>query len=338
MAKIDFNSAANLALDHTKEVLFKPFSLKKWLALGFVSLFASTMGGSSGGDFPDTDKISKNYDSSQGLQWIQHHWELLALATLAIIIISIFLVWISSVFNFIYTDQIVQNHGKIREPFARFKSLGTSYFWWSIVYGAAVIIAIGVFVVLPGLLIAASGSTSALGIIAIIFAVIMLIVIVLASIIIGIFARDFVLPTMYVRNIRVMQAWHEVLPLLKENAGQLVVYLLLLIAIGIASAIIVLFAVLAAFLIIFIPAGILAAIGFMLWTAFHLTWTTPIIVLAVIVGIIMIMVLILIVQCLSQPALVFARSFALAVLGQADPSLATIHPSTPPSSTQTTPI
>ncbi len=56
----------------------------------------------------------------------------------------------------------------------------------------------------------------------------------------------------------------------------------------------------------------------------HLTWTVPVIAIVATYAFIVLMIYAYLVTCVVQPAYVFLQSFPLIVLGQADPSLATL--------------
>jgi hypothetical protein len=129
---------------------------------------------------------------------------------------------------------------------------------------------------------------------------------------------------MYVRRVGVIEGWRTILPILKANAGQTVLYLLMLIALGIVIGIFGLMVFFISAVIFAIPVGLLAGIGYLIWTAANLTWNPLTIAVAVTFGGLALLAFIYFVQCAVQPAIIFRRAFALVVLGQADPSLATI--------------
>jgi len=265
MAKIDINAAISSSFDIVSRILFKPISIRMWLALGFASAMASV--GSGGGSnlynrshpagrAPGTGDISQNMR-----QFVETHLWLLVLAVVAIIALAVLFTWLASVFKFVYTDQIVRNSDEIREPFARLKSFGKSFFLWTLAYGLAVLLALGIFAALPILIGYYSlGAATAGGVTCIAIGVLLGVLIIIASIIADVFARDFVVTAMYKRHIGVMEAWREVLPILRANAGQMALYLLMLIVVGLAFVIISVFAAIAALIVIAIPAGLIAGI------------------------------------------------------------------------------
>jgi hypothetical protein len=224
---------------------------------------------------------------------------------------------------------------EIKEPFARLKGLGTSYFLWTIAFGLAFLLSLLIIVGIPALIAYTTYHTStAVSIICIVIGSLLFITLAILGSVIDIFARDFVITTMYVKNLRVMDAWRTVIPAIKANKGQITLYLLLLIVIAIASAILSIFAMIAAVIIIVIPAGILAGLCLLIALAASLTWNTLTIAAVSILSVIVLFSFSTLFVCLMQPLLVFRRVFSLQVLGQLDLDLATIDvvdtiPSTP---------
>lgn len=282
MMKIDFNKAFSSSMDYMSRILFKPFIFRKWLALGFVAMLAGFGSGGSGNGgggnraswkYPSTGRISSDIDTF----FHQYLW-LILLGIGLLIALGFLFTWLASVFKFVYTDQLIRNSMEIKEPFARLKGLGTSYFLWMLAYGLA-------------------------------FSLIL---------------RDFVITAMYVKNLRVMDAWRTVMPTIKANMGQIVLYLLMLIVISIASAIISIFGFIIAVMIIIIPVGILAGICLLIALAASLVWNTLTIAAVSVLGLITLFAFSWLLVCLMQPLLVFRRVFSLKILGQLDPELETL--------------
>lgn len=337
---MDVGSAFGPAFQYMTRLLFRPFVFKKWLGLGFAFLLAG-MGGGFNFNFPSQREPNgpqqmppPQWDTVT--TWLEHHILLVIAAGAAIFLISIVFIWLSSVFKFVYTEQIVRDTGAIKEPFARLKRLGKSYFLWQLGFALVVAIILGVLVALPILSVFVFVPDVGLGLkvgVTIIAALIGIVVIIGAGIT-DIFARDFVVTTMYVRNLKVLEAWRVVLPILRANAGQIILYLLILIVIAICIGIAGIFIALAVMLALLIPVGLLVLIGYLIFMAAHLTWTPVVIGIAATLGIIVLLGITYLMQCAFQPLGVFRRSFALIVIGQADPMLVTIPTGTIPPGSQ----
>lgn len=314
------------AINHTKRVLFRPFAIRKWLALGFASMLAF---GGGGGSFNVNLPSSGDAPSEEMIHWVVTHMPLIVAGTVLLFAVGLALSWLASVFKFVYINQLTRDPRAIREPFGRFMGLGTSYFLWTLAFGLTILVAVAVLVGAPLLaaFVGFRGQFGAAHVLAIIWAVIAVIVIVIAAGVIDVFAGDFVTAAMFVRSVRVVDGWRTVLPIIRANAGQSVLYVLMLIAIGIVTAIgsiIVMIAVLIAFLI---PGGVLALIGWAIHSAGG--WSPLMIGYCAIMGLVLLLAFGYVMSCAMQPFVVFRRTFALVVLGQADASLATV-PETPP--------
>lgn len=330
------------AWERMAQVLFRPFELKKWLALGFISLIAyagsgnfnvGNWGNNGGGNH---DKSLSLLGTPDIVSVIGASAAVIA-AVVALVALGILWSWLASIFHMIYIDDITRNSGAVREPFARLKGLGTSYFLWRLVFGFIILFALGILVALPLVAVfVPNGVGVPAKVIAVIWAVFVGLGIIFFGVLADVFARDFVTATMYVRGIRIMEAWRIVLPILRANVGQIALYVLLLIAIAMGMALFSVIMLLAALIVFAIPAGILFGIGYLIWAAAHLTPESAggiaLIVIGIPLGISLILAFVYALQCAYQPAEIFRRAYALVVWGQADPSFVTIpiHPNQPP--------
>ena len=336
MARMDVGGAIAPAFQHMVRVLFRPWELRKWFALGFVSLIA--YGGGSSFQTPDfsnwktSDDSRREFLGSSPISEIIQYWPLIALGVVILIGIWLLLMWLSSVLHFVYVDEVTRSSGAIREPFARLKGRGTSYLLWHLAFGAILMLALGLLVALPLILVFALAPEAGTGakVAAVVWAVIIGIPLIIIAIVIEIFATDFVTPVMYVRGVGIIEGWRVVRPILRANVGQAALYLLLLIGLGIVMAIFGIVVALLLALVLLIPVGLLVLPGYLIWQAGGLGWTPPVIGIAIGLGVIIFLGFIYLLQCAVQPALVFRRAYSLVVLGQADPSLVTVPTGTPP--------
>jgi len=162
-------------------ILFKPFSLKKWLLLLFIALMAGALGGNgnSGGSggggksqdaeavpaqeqsvfdvYSEQDEVSDqtlDYDSlTQASQQEDRvipskkaMFILMPLFVILVLFLIFFFTWISSRFKFIWFNSIVNNDVSIKEPFRRFKAEGNSLFKFYLVMFIIVLFFFGLLV------------------------------------------------------------------------------------------------------------------------------------------------------------------------------------------------
>lgn len=321
---INVGAAITPTINHTRRLLFKPFAMRKWLALGFVSMLAFG-GGNFHANMPSSDstEIGK-FPTDEAGRWIVTHIPLIVAGIVLLIVIGLAFAWLGSVFKFIYINQLTRDPCAIREPFGRFIGLGTSYFLWELAFGTVVLILIAVLIGAP--LIAAlarsSGEFGGMQVLALIWAVTAGIVIVLAIIVISVLGRDFVTAAMFVRSVRVLDGWRIVLPIIGANAGQSALYMLMVIAIAIVTGIGSLLALVVVGIAFLIPGGLLALIGYAIYAASG--WSPLMIGYCALMGLALLLAFSYVMSCAMQPFVVFRRTFALVVLGQADPTLATV--------------
>lgn len=323
MSRINVSDAITPAFSHMVKVLFKPFNAVKWLSLGFISILAASGGGGNSFRWPGGDQGSGAPDFEH---LFAQYWLPIIIAFGVIFILSLIFWWLRSVFNFVYFDDIVRNSGAIREPFHRLRGLGTSLFLWHLGFG---LIAMALIMALVGLplvlaLVVMKDAGIAFTVIAVVWAILVGLALLVAMGVITTLVNGLVSITMYKRRIGILEAWRYTLPILRANTGQVILYLLLLMAFTFGTGIISIPALIFVGIVLAIPFGGVALVGYLVGQAMGLTWTDPVIAVAVTYGIVFVICLSYLVNCVMQPAPVFVRAFSLVVMGQADESLVTI--------------
>lgn len=323
------------AFKHTEKILFKPFDLGKWMKLGFASLFISS-GSFSGGNFNynntnDNGEKQKTLVSANN-EWLIfkqklfqalgiHDWTALSvllapLIVLVAVLMFIFM-WLSAVFNFVFIENIVNNRALIREPFHRLRPEGRSLFFWNLGLMLISLLLFAIFAVI-GFYCFTSFYNShqahyiiwiVLDIIAFFFAAVILAVI-------SVLTSDFVVPVMYAENVKILNAWGKFKPLTGKNTGSIIVYLLMKIVIGIAQAIIGIFAALGSMIVVGIPVLIIALLIAVITGALHLTWNAATISIAAFLAMAAVAIFIYIFNVFMVPVEVFRKTFAIDLLGQ----------------------
>ena len=327
MAKMDVGNGLRPAWRNMVRVLFRPFSLTKWLSLGFISLIAYCGQGGFHANLPGNWSDGGHTDwPSNPIPWIMEYWPLLLLGFLILMAISLLISWVASVLHFVYVDDIVRSSAAIKEPWARLRSRGTSYFLWRLVFGFLYLI---VFLIVVGTPVIwaftiAHGAHNALKVLAIVWAVLTAIPLFVIGVLIDLFVRDFVTTAMYAKGVGIMEGWRIAWPLIKENAGQVALYVLILIALSFAIGMFGLIVFFGLLMVVGIPIGVLVAVAIFAGKEMGLEWSAPVIAIAVSLGVLFLMGFTYLVNTATQPADVFRRSYALAVMGQADPSLETL--------------
>jgi hypothetical protein len=201
------------AWNHMVRILFKPFAFKKWLALGFCAFLAQCgeQVGNSGNSWGNQNNTG-NFENAKS--WIEANFNLFILyvgiGLTVLLLIALFIVWISSRGKFMLLDGIVKNRGAIKEPWIEFKTLANSLFGLTIIIELLAILClmiiagIGVLIAMPDF---QSETFSGFGITAIAVTAILLICYIVACIVITFFMQVFLVPTMYLKRVRAIEGW-----------------------------------------------------------------------------------------------------------------------------------
>jgi len=246
------------AFEHTKRVLFQPFEAKKWFVLGFAA-FLATLGGGGPGGFRLPGSGNGGSGSGSGTSpfapevgpWIEEHLALvvtLGIAVLVIVLaITLAIGWLSARGKFIFLDNVARNEAAIARPWREYAREGNRLFVFNLLFGLGVILAF-LLIVGGGLLLAwndiqanafGTGAMLAVGVL-----LITLLPLVMAVVIISGVLQSWGIPLMYLRRIGAVAglraAFAEVV---LPHLGAVVVYWLLLAALGLGAAVLAVVAI-----------------------------------------------------------------------------------------------
>lgn len=259
--EISVTEPVSPALERVKTMLFKPFDLGKWFAIGFCAwlAFLGESGGGFRGNFGNSFNNNNSsrsqpsfrefYDKAQdwtlnNLSWIIPLGIFLILFCLALWVL---ILWLNSRGKFMFLHCVALDKAEVSEPWGKFAAVGNSLFWFRIVLGLiGMILTLPLLVIIAVLIIRmvlrgepnvaavmlAGGLALAFVILAIVFALIQK------------FTVDFVVPILFLRGGKCLDAWKEFWGLLCAHAGQFTLYILFQFVIGMAIGIIVVFAIL----------------------------------------------------------------------------------------------
>lgn len=339
-----FSEIIRSSWEWTKTVLFRPFSLKKWIFLCIIAILAAEISGcnlnlninipaekpkeemvQAGVISPSPSPSSEEQGSPNPLPVGERSISMwLILAIIAGIIIGLALLilfmWIYSRFSFIFLNSIVKNDASIKGPFRENKSIGNSFFKWNI---ALFCIFVGV-VILIALL--AGGTIYLFRNVSILWKILLIIIpwalIALAIIIIfsilNLIVRDLVLPVMFKNREGIINGWREIIPVIKREKLNLIKYILIKLGLRILTAILAGFfamAVMFALLIQFgVIGGVLYSASFLLPEFLRLGYY----VLLILLGVICLIGIIILVNLALLPVPVYFRSFSLKFLAGLD--------------------
>jgi len=238
------------AWNHMVRILFKPFDFKKWLALGFCA-FLATCGEQGGGSGNTWSNQASSTQFEEAKTWVEANLTLLitwvVIAFTVMLLLWLFITWISSRGKFMLLDGVIKNRGAIKEPWSEYKTEGNSLFLFSIMVGLLsllcfiIIVGSSVFMALPDI---QSKSFGSAGMTAIVVGGSMFFVYILASIAVVFFIRVFLVPTMYLKRVKAIEgfklAWSG---LCRGHIGSAVLLLLMMMALGIGAGVVAFIAI-----------------------------------------------------------------------------------------------
>ena len=235
-----------MAYERMKRALFAPFEPTKWIVVGFSAWLAWL---SSGGAGPLNPKWK--YDLSEDpleclLGWpgslmSGFHWGLLlAPFVLAVVLLGVLLLWISSRAAFVFLDNVVRDKAEVVSPWQTYRQEGNSLFVWRLGFILAVLFAFasvvgGPLLLFGGIARLVDNDGARLGAVLGICAGLLAVGIPTAYA--ALFLDAFVVPIMYRDRIGATAAWKRFLPLLRSRLADFVLYGLFVLALAIASLI-----------------------------------------------------------------------------------------------------
>jgi len=242
--------AIQRSFEWTRKLLFDPFSLGKWCVMGFTSFLAALLSGGglnapSGRPFRGFGSAAKASSPLEGLDevrlWFLAHLGLVvALGVLALALL-VLLTWLGARGQFMFLDNVVNDRGRVAEPWNRYREHGNRVFVFLVVLQAAglAVVAFGGY---AGWRIAGAGAPdfefglqAVKGILA---AAAIILPLGLAAMLAGQVLRDFVVPVMYLRGTTVAEGfgvwWRELVP---GNGGSFVLFYLLKLVLSIAAGV-----------------------------------------------------------------------------------------------------
>jgi hypothetical protein len=328
--------AISPAFQHTKRQLFAPFRFDLWLRLGVVSLVTGEFAGGSGGagnvSIPSGSGTTGRDFMLQSIPLgavVEKYLPWILAGLVVVMALGIIAVYIASVFRFILFDTVLTDRSRLTEGWRRWQELGGSFFLWQFGFTLALTAALAVVVGGPlylawrggvfrqpeehmGLLFA--------GGVALFF---LAAGVILVALLLALLAKDFVVPVMALENLRVLEAWRRLLPMLLTDKIGYLGYVLMRIVLAVGSAILFGIVNLILLLVLILTLGAAGTAIVFAGSAAGLSWNYYTIGLAVAV--------------VSAPAMVFFQAYTLYFLGPRYPLLGARLAGRPPSPTTAMP-
>jgi hypothetical protein len=243
-----------LAIERVKRVLFQPFDLGKWFVIGFCAWLAhlgeagfhanfNFNTGSKSGNLRNELERAREYVMAN-LYWIVP-------VAIAVILLSIALwvliTWLSSRGRFMFVHCVALDRAEVRVPWRQYAREANSLFWFRLLLGLiSFVISMPLFVI-AGVAVyrmIARGRPDVGGIVMLLGLVFIVICMGIFFALISKFTTDFVVPVMFLRRNRCLEAWRIFGNLLAGNIGHFILYVLFQIVLWLAIAVMILAVVL----------------------------------------------------------------------------------------------
>ena len=234
------------AFELMKKILFQPFDFKKWLVVGFAAFLAGLSGGfnfsfnpfsrwSSQRDHKAIAESFRELGSIGQMDW----WviALLVLGSLMILALVLALMWLGARGRFIFTDCIVRNRGAIVAPWKEFRAQGNSLFLFSllVVLLLIVLVVIGLFALMLPLVPRGANAQPALGF----WISLSLFVFLVLCLAFGwALLSQLMVPIMYRQRCSATHAFAQAMRLVVTHPGPIILYVLFLLLLIVAAAMI----------------------------------------------------------------------------------------------------
>jgi hypothetical protein len=254
MEQISVTTPISRAIERVRQVLFSPFDLGKWFVIGFCAWLA-TLGesGGSGGNFGNSTHnggdVRQQFEHArsyvlENLAWIV---PLAIFIFVLVMILMIVFTWLNSRGKFMFLHCVALNRAEVAEPWNRYEAQANSLFWFRLaLMGIGMVLTLPLFVLMAvvALPMFRNGAWNFAGLMLLGGLFMVSIVISLIVLFIRKFTTDFVVPIMYLRGNRCLEAWREFRLLIRSHLGEFALYLLFQILIGLGIGMMILVIVL----------------------------------------------------------------------------------------------
>jgi len=256
--EISVTTPVSAALERVKQVLFRPFDLGKWFAIGFCAWLA-LLGEQGGGGFGNYNFGSHSGHSGNGFMrefdrakdYVMNnlHWIVPLAVTVVVLVVALGLLflWLSSRGKFMFLHCVALNKAEVVAPWNQFAGEAVSLFWFRLVLNL-----IGWVVTLPLVVVIAvlvigmvkADAANAVAIVASAGALLLIIALALLLFVIRKLTMDFVVPIMFLHRKKCLEGWGVLRGLFRGNVGNFILYLLFQIVLGMVIGTLVVLAVL----------------------------------------------------------------------------------------------
>ena len=337
------------AFEHARKQLFEPFRFGQWARLAVLALATGEMSSGSGcnGGYKLLSSLpsrlphpSQNFADPSDV-WSRLGLDPAILVTLVVVaLIGFFvlgLVWlyVSSVSRFLLFESVLRKNCELSESWGRWQAQGLRYFGWQLalsIVGLGVAAILFVPLLLPLIPTLKSHGTPGPGLVLAFLPMILVFTVFgLIMALIGVLAKDFVIPLMAVDNVGVIEGWRRLLEMMKSQMGSYAGYVGMKVVLAIGASVVFGIASTIVMTIAMIPVIILGVMVVLLGHGSGLGWNAVTITLAIVLGTILLAGLLYLIALVCVPVAVFFPAYAMYFLAERYPALhAVLYPSAPP--------
>jgi hypothetical protein len=238
-------------------------------------------------------------------------------AVFAAIIIGIILMYVSSVMRFVLFDSIITRECHIRMSWGRRVGPGWRYFVWKLIYAFISLAGVAVLAGVPLAFIFAHGwfrqprEHMAPLVLGGIVLFLFLLAFLIATAVIFVLTKDFVIPQMALEDIDAFEGWSRLWSMMQADVGAYAGYIAMKVVLAIVVGILIAIAAVIVGLFFAIPTVGLSLLAIMTGKSAGLTWNAYTITLAIAVGCILLGIFLYLVSLVSVPAIVFFPAYSM---------------------------
>jgi uncharacterized membrane protein len=321
----------SLAVEHTKQQLFKPFRFWQWTKLAVVGLLAGELGSGSGCNFhlptqPGTSPHGGGIPGFPGVD-VALLAGLISVLVITGLLLGIILMYISSVMRFVLFDSIIAKECNITLEWNSRQGPGWRYFLWKLLYLLFTLGGMAVLAGIPAAFAFAAGWFTqprehlfplVLGGIFLFFVVMSFVI---AVAIVFVLTKDFVIPQMALENIGAIEGWRRLWPMIAADKSAYAGYLGLKILMAIGAGIVIGIATLILGLIIAVPTVGLSIVAVITGKSAGLSWNAYTITVAIVVGSILLAFFLYLIALISVPVIAFFPAYSIYFFAARYPAL-----------------
>jgi len=257
LASVSVTSPIHPAIEWVKRLLFRPFDLGRWFAIGFCAWLAGP-GQPGWSGFNNRAPWSHGKEGASAAPWEQArgwvaenlYWLLPVAIAVACVVLALWVLftWLGSRGEFMFLHCVATGRAEVAAPWRRYAREAHSLFRFRLALGLAGLVPAILLLGLAGLTVFRTARWDSLApdtVLELVFLGLALAALAVLFVIVAKLTRDLVVPIMFLRGGTCRAAWKELLGLYTGNTHLLILYLLFQIVLAVAVGVIVLGVVLA---------------------------------------------------------------------------------------------